>query len=193
MAHFRCAPKADLRLGRRQATYVSDATMCIPQAREFSSTPGVSGMNGRLTENGLRASETNLSDYIRSHSNTKPCNSQRLNPVLMLLHEIAHTAARPGTCSPRRFRSTQRPRLCALADVFLDLGAVDAVRLARQQHHPAQLMQRGFVCGQDLRATLKPSVRQKCLIATPPAAGSPVTALPSGIGVTGRTFNHPLG
>src|SRR6478752_7842169 len=27
---------------------------------------------GRLTENGLRGSETNLSDYIRSHSNTKP-------------------------------------------------------------------------------------------------------------------------
>jgi hypothetical protein len=27
---------------------------------------------GRLTENGLRASESNLSDYIRSHSNTKP-------------------------------------------------------------------------------------------------------------------------
>jgi 3'-5' exonuclease len=27
---------------------------------------------GRLSENGLRASEANLSDYIRSHSNTKP-------------------------------------------------------------------------------------------------------------------------
>ena len=27
---------------------------------------------GRLTENGLRASEANLSDYIRSRSNTKP-------------------------------------------------------------------------------------------------------------------------
>jgi predicted PolB exonuclease-like 3'-5' exonuclease len=27
---------------------------------------------GRLTENGLRASEANLSEYIRSHSNTKP-------------------------------------------------------------------------------------------------------------------------
>jgi predicted PolB exonuclease-like 3'-5' exonuclease len=27
---------------------------------------------GRLTENGLRASETNLSEYIGSHSNTKP-------------------------------------------------------------------------------------------------------------------------
>jgi predicted PolB exonuclease-like 3'-5' exonuclease len=27
---------------------------------------------GRLTENGLRASEANLSDYIRSHTNTKP-------------------------------------------------------------------------------------------------------------------------
>ncbi len=27
---------------------------------------------GRLTESGLRASEANLSDYIRSHSNTKP-------------------------------------------------------------------------------------------------------------------------
>jgi hypothetical protein len=27
---------------------------------------------GRLTENGLRASEANLCDYIRSHSGTKP-------------------------------------------------------------------------------------------------------------------------
>jgi hypothetical protein len=27
---------------------------------------------GRLTENGLRASETNLSDFIRSHSDAKP-------------------------------------------------------------------------------------------------------------------------
>jgi predicted PolB exonuclease-like 3'-5' exonuclease len=27
---------------------------------------------GRLSENGLRASEANLRDYIRSHSNTKP-------------------------------------------------------------------------------------------------------------------------
>jgi hypothetical protein len=27
---------------------------------------------GRLTDSGLRASEANLGDYIRSHSNTKP-------------------------------------------------------------------------------------------------------------------------
>ena len=27
---------------------------------------------GRLSENGLRASEANLSDYIQSHSHTKP-------------------------------------------------------------------------------------------------------------------------
>lgn len=27
---------------------------------------------GRLTQNGLRTSEANLNDYIRSHANTKP-------------------------------------------------------------------------------------------------------------------------
>jgi 3'-5' exonuclease len=44
---------------------------------------------GRLSENGLRASEANLGDYIRSHSNTKPH---------LAYAQVEEQKAEPGQC-----------------------------------------------------------------------------------------------